>query len=339
MPDEDSLFTKARHTPWNKGKLIGAKPPLRPNQVWSIRTRLLIERRTRDLALFNLAIDSKLRGCDVVALRVEDVAPNGYAADRATVRQKKTGRPVKFELTDQTRQAVDDLLKEAGKRPGEYLFTACRGRDRAITTRQYARLLTDWVASIGLDPRVFGTHSLRRTKATLIYRRTGNLRAVQLLLGRRHTAREQQAEARITYRFHPRFGEIVRVRRRLKRGGAAFLVVHQLDGTFACLPAWMTDEAASRFEIGVEPRFPLDVLCFLRNEADALLGFLVSESKTERPKNDAPTRESPAKPVRGRASVRRTACSSEERARDGRRGAAARDRGGAGKGGKRGERR
>ena len=109
MPDEHSLCTKARPIPWNKGKLIGAKPPLRPNQVWSIRTRLLIERRTRDLALFNLAIDSKLRGCDIVALRVEDVAPNGYAADRATVRQKKTRRPVKFELTDQTRQAVDDF--------------------------------------------------------------------------------------------------------------------------------------------------------------------------------------------------------------------------------------
>jgi integrase len=140
---------------------IGAKPPLRPNQVWSIRTRLLIERRTRDLALFNLAIDSKLRGCDVVALRVKDVAPNGYAVDRATVREKKTGRPVKFELTDQTRQAVDDFLKEAGKRPGEYLFTGRRGRDHAMTTRQYARLLADWVASIGLDPRVFGTHSLR----------------------------------------------------------------------------------------------------------------------------------------------------------------------------------
>jgi integrase len=115
-------------------------------------------------------------------MRVGDVAPNGYAVDRATVRQKKTGRPVKFELTDQTRQAVDDFLKEAGKRPDEYLFTGHRGRDRAMTTRQYARLLTGWVASIGLDPRVFGTHSLRRTKATLIYRRTGNLRAVQLLL-------------------------------------------------------------------------------------------------------------------------------------------------------------
>jgi len=155
----------------------------------------------------------------------------------------------------------------------------------------------------------------------------------------RHTAREQQAEARITYRFHPRFGETVGVRRRLERGGAAFLVVHQLDGTFACLPAWMTEEAASRFEISVEPHFPLDVLCSLRNEVDALLGFLASESKTERPENDAPIRESPDKPVRGRATVRRTACSSKERARDGHRGAAARDRGGAGKGGKRGERR
>lgn len=183
MADENRLSTSARHAPWNKGKLIGAKPPLRPNQVWSIRTRLLIEGRSRDLALFNLAIDSKLRGCDVVALRVEDVAPNGYTIDRATVRQKKTGRPVKFELTDQTRQAVDDYLRTVGKKRGEYLFTGRRGPSRAMTTRQYARLLADWVACIGLDPKVFGTHSLRRTKATLIYRRTGNLRAVQLLLG------------------------------------------------------------------------------------------------------------------------------------------------------------
>jgi integrase len=183
MPDENSLSISLRRAPWNKGKLTGAKPPLRPNQVWAIRTRLLIQRRTRDLALFNLAIDSKLRGCDVVALRVEDVAPNGHAVDRAIVRQKKTGRPVKFELTEQTRQAVDDYLKATSKRPDEYLFAGRRGSGRSITTRQYARLLSDWVASIGLDPKMFGTHSLRRTKATLIYRRTGNLRAVQLLLG------------------------------------------------------------------------------------------------------------------------------------------------------------
>jgi integrase len=180
----DNVFSAApRRTPWNKGKLIGARPPLRPKHVWSIRTRLLVEGRTRDLAMFNLAIDSKLRGCDVTALRVEDIAPNGYAIDRATVRQKKTGRPVKFELTDQTRQAVDDYLKATGKRPGEFLFTGRRGIGQCLTTRQYARLVSGWLTSIGLDPRLFGTHSLRRTKATLIYRRTGNLRAVQLLLG------------------------------------------------------------------------------------------------------------------------------------------------------------
>lgn len=149
MADENRLSTPARHAPWNKGKLIGAKPPLRPNQVWSIRTRLLIEGRSRDLALFNLAIDSKLRGCDVVALRVEDVAPNGYTIDRATVRQKKTGRPVKFELTDQTRQAVDDYLRTVGKKRGEYLFTGRRGPSRAMTTRQYARLLADWWRALG----------------------------------------------------------------------------------------------------------------------------------------------------------------------------------------------
>jgi len=138
--------------------------------------------RKRDLALFNLAIDSKLRGCDVVALRVDDVAPSGYAMDRATVRQKTTGRPVRFELTDQTRAAVDDYLRLTGRKSGQCLF-AGRGATSGLTTRQYARLVHEWVTCIGLDPAKFGTHSLRRTKAVLIYRRTGNLRAVQLLLG------------------------------------------------------------------------------------------------------------------------------------------------------------
>ena len=180
---ETHLPSAPKRVPWNKGKLTGAKPPLRPKQVWSIRSRLQVEGKARDLALFNLAIDSKLRGCDVVALKVDDVAPNGYAIDRATIRQKKTGRPVKFELTEQTRQAVDDYLKTAGKKPGQFLFNGRWGADHGMTTRQYARLLSEWIASIGLDPHFFGTHSLRRTKATLIYRRTGNLRAVQLLLG------------------------------------------------------------------------------------------------------------------------------------------------------------
>ena len=183
MQDQVNATTTPKRVPWNKGKLTGAKPPLRPKHVWSIRTKLQIEGRARDLAMFNLAIDSKLRGCDVVTIRVEDVAAGGYAADRATVRQKKTGRPVRFELSEQTRQAVDDYLKSTAKRPGEFLFTGRRDPGRNITTRQYARLVSDWIGSVGLDQRLFGTHSLRRTKATLIYRRTGNLRAVQLLLG------------------------------------------------------------------------------------------------------------------------------------------------------------
>ena len=184
MNDQRDLFEdQSKRRPLNKGKLIGAKPPLRPKHVWSIRTKLQLEDRKRDLALFNLAIDSKLRGCDVVSIRVEDIAPRGYTVERATVRQKKTGHPVKFELTEQTRQALDDYMKAYDKKPGQNLFTGRRGPGMALTTRQYARLVSEWVASIGLDPLLFGTHSLRRTKATLIYKRTGNLRAVQLLVG------------------------------------------------------------------------------------------------------------------------------------------------------------
>jgi integrase len=183
MRETDNLTMPAtKRVPWNKGKLIGARPPLRPKHVWAIRTLLQMEKQTRDLALFNLAIDSKLRGCDVVAVKVDDVAPYGYALDRATVRQRKTGRPVRFELTEQTRQAIDDYIRLVTKKSGEFLFTG-RRPGQGMTTRQYARLLSGWLTGVGLDPHVYGTHSLRRTKATLIYRRTGNLRAVQLLLG------------------------------------------------------------------------------------------------------------------------------------------------------------
>jgi integrase len=173
----------SKRTPWNKGKLTGAKPPLRLKHVWSIRTKLQMADRKRDLALFNLAIDSKLRGCDVIALKVEDIAPHGYAIERATIRQKKTGRPVRFEITEQTRQAIDEYLRVANRRRGDFVFAAQRQPARGLSIRQYARLVGDWMSGIGLDPCLFGTHSLRRTKATLIYRRTGNLRAVQLLLG------------------------------------------------------------------------------------------------------------------------------------------------------------
>src|SRR5215831_939194 len=133
MPVQDQAITTPTRVPWNKGKVTGAKPPLRPKLVWSIRTKLQIEGRTRDSAMFNLAIDSKLRGCDVVAIKVEDVAPNGYALARATVRQRKTGRPVRFELSEQTRQSVDDYVKAAPKLRGEFLFTGRRGR--GITSR------------------------------------------------------------------------------------------------------------------------------------------------------------------------------------------------------------
>src|SRR5258705_664991 len=159
-----TIENASKHVLWNKGKIVGAKPPLRPKHVWSIRTKLQMEGRLRDLALFNVAIDSKLRGCDVVALKVDNIAPSGYAADRASVRQKKTGRPVKFELTEATRQAVDDYVRAAGKKLGEFLFTGRGGPARSLTTRQYARLLCEWIASIGLDPRLFWTHSPRPTK-------------------------------------------------------------------------------------------------------------------------------------------------------------------------------
>ena len=183
MQDTQNLIhPTTKRMPWNKGKLIGPKPPLKQKHVWSIRTRLEIDHETRDLALFNVAIDSKLRGCDVVTLKVDDVALNGYAVHRATIRQRKTGRSVRFELTEHTRQAIDDYIRLAGKEPGEFLFNG-RREGRNMTTRQYARLLAKWLTNAGLDPHLYGTHSLRRTKATLIYRRTGNLRAIQLLLG------------------------------------------------------------------------------------------------------------------------------------------------------------
>jgi integrase len=183
MQSDETRGTSARCVPWNKGKVIGQKPPLRPKHLWAIRTRLQMAGRARDLAMFNLAIDSKLRGCDVVAVRVEDVAPSGYAVERATVRQKKTGRPVRFELTEQTRQAVDDYIKVSRKKPGEFLFSGRGGRDPLHDDPAVCSAALDLARSNRPRSAFFGTHSLRRTKATLIYRRTGNLRAVQLLLG------------------------------------------------------------------------------------------------------------------------------------------------------------
>ncbi len=170
------------------GKLTGPKPALKTKEVWAIRARLELRRKVRDLALFNLAIDSKLRGCDLVALKVEDVAAGGEVKNRGMIVQKKTGRPVQFEITPQTRAAVGELLAKRPRAASDFLFPSLLRSSLHLSTRQYARIVQGWVSSIGLNPATYGTHSLRRTKAALIYRKTGNLRAVQLLLG--HTKLE-----------------------------------------------------------------------------------------------------------------------------------------------------
>lgn len=169
--------------PWNKGKLMGQKLPLSMQEIWSIRMRLQNIGNLRDLALFNLAIDSKLRACDLLSLRVSDVASGKEVQSRAIVRQEKTKRPVRFEITSRTRKSVGELIEAQDLNENHYLFSSRLHNSPHLSPRQYARIVETWVSSIGLDPAAYGTHTMRRTKATLIYRRTKNLRAVQLLLG------------------------------------------------------------------------------------------------------------------------------------------------------------
>jgi integrase len=169
--------------PWNKGKLIGQKTPLKLQEIYAIRTRLQLSKQVRELAMFDLAIDSKLRACDLVNLRVRDVSHGSLIASRAMVMQQKTKRPVQFEITEQTRNALTGWIDEAHLKSDEFLFPSRLHDSPHISTRQYARIVHRWVSMIGLDPTGYGTHTMRRTKATLIYRRTKNLRAVQLLLG------------------------------------------------------------------------------------------------------------------------------------------------------------
>ena len=174
---------KTRPSPWNKGRLIGQKRPLLRKQVWAIRARLELAHRPRDLAMFNLAIDSKLRGCDLVRLRVAELVVGNKVRDRVTIVQSKTMRPVQFEVTENTREAIWNWVNTSEMRGCAFLFPSRLHRRPHVSTRQYARLVRAWVTAIGLDPSGYGTHSLRRTKAAQIYRKTGNLRAVQLLLG------------------------------------------------------------------------------------------------------------------------------------------------------------
>ncbi len=174
--------------PWNKGKIIGQKPPLKLKEIWAIRVRLELAENRRELAMFNLAIDSKLRSCDLLELQVRDVMHGDRICARAVVVQRKTGRPVQFEITEPTRQALAAWITKAHLGAGQYLFPSRVHTSLHLSTRQYARIVRRWVGQIGLDPAAYGTHSMRRTKTALIYRRTKNLRAVQLLLG--HTKLE-----------------------------------------------------------------------------------------------------------------------------------------------------
>ena len=175
--------TRTHREPWNKGKLVGQKAPFKLKDIWALRVRLQMEGRVRELALLNLGIDSKLRGCDLVALKVRDVCHGDQVASRAVVMQHKTQRPVQFEITEPAQAALRAWIRQAALKPDDYLFPSRLHDSPHLGTRQYARILGHWVDELGLDWADYGTHSMRRTKATLIYRRTKNLRAVQLLLG------------------------------------------------------------------------------------------------------------------------------------------------------------
>ncbi len=177
------METTLHREPWNKGKLVGQKPPLKPKDIWAIRIHLQNAHQVRDLAMFNLAIDSKLRGCDLVNLRVHNITHCNQILARAMVMQRKTQRPVQFELTEPTRTAVAAWIEKGHLKPEQYLFPSRIAQSPHVSTRQYARIVHHWVAAAGLDSTAYGTHTMRRTKATLIYKRTKNLRAVQLLLG------------------------------------------------------------------------------------------------------------------------------------------------------------
>jgi integrase len=175
--------------PWNVGRMVGAKRALKPQQVWAIRFWLDSERRVRDRAMFDLAIDSKLRGCDIVRMRIGDLFSSGRVRTRATVTQQKTGRPVQFELLEAARASIQVWLECRGGSLGDYAFPSRTNHAWHVSTRQYARLVDEWVTGIGLRREDYGTHPLRRTKASIIYKATGNLRAVQLLLGHQSFSR------------------------------------------------------------------------------------------------------------------------------------------------------
>lgn len=168
---------------WNAGKQVGVKKPLKQRQIWAVRFFLDREGRIRDRALFDLAIDSKLRGCDLVKLKIGTLVTGHDIRTRAMVVQQKTGRLVQFEITTEVRASLLAWLQRRGGAVDDYAFPSRVGHANHLSTRQYARLVDEWVTAIGLRREDYGTHSLRRTKAAMIYKATGNLRAIQILLG------------------------------------------------------------------------------------------------------------------------------------------------------------
>lgn len=168
---------------WNAGKTVGTKRPLTQKQIWAIRFHLDREGHLRDRALFDLAIDSKLRGCDLVKIKIGDLVAGADIRTRAIVVQQKTGRPVQFELTADVRSSLLVWFDRRGGTVADYVFPSRIDQANHMSTRQYARLVDEWVTAIGLRKAEYGTHSMRRTKAAMIYRATGNIRAIQILLG------------------------------------------------------------------------------------------------------------------------------------------------------------
>ncbi|MER8447052.1 tyrosine-type recombinase/integrase [Mesorhizobium sp. M1066] len=171
------------HSAWNAGKRVGVKRPLKVRQIWEIRFFLDREGRSRDRALFDLAIDSKLRGCDLVKLKIGTLVSGAEIRTRAMVVQQKTGRPVQFELMADARASLLAWLERRGGTVDDFAFPSRVDHAGHLSTRQYARLVDEWVSAVGLRREDYGTHSLRRTKASIIYKATGNLRAIQILLG------------------------------------------------------------------------------------------------------------------------------------------------------------
>jgi hypothetical protein len=164
---DQSTHVATQKIPWNKGELVGQKAPLKLKDNWAIRVRLQIGRRTRELALFNLAIDSKLRSRDLLTLRVRDVCHGNVVATRTIVMQQKTQHLVQFEITEQTRDSLITWIRSAGIRSEDYLFPSQLHSSPHLSTRQYAQIVRSWIREIGLDTTAYAAHGDSRDESSV----------------------------------------------------------------------------------------------------------------------------------------------------------------------------